>query len=273
MTKPELARYFSETGRTEGHGRGYVIPTRGNLPVYGVTTISGRYSDGSGDGGLAQYAADVTLRWANENWSQLASKTDADAYRQGRFRWKDWTNHLAQVGTDAHEWIEYDLLGMEPKPDVWGEAYECVEQWLALREEHWVDPVCTEATVFNPDLGYAGTLDVGGYLDGVLTLGDVKTSRTLRENHRIQLAALSKCPVLMVKGEDGEWREEEAPKWERLAFYHLRPDYYNPVNGVEEEAYWEIEYVAPGEVDHLFEIFQGLLRSKAAEDQLKAVRK
>jgi hypothetical protein len=251
LSKPELARYYSETGQSEGHGRGYVIPTRGDpekgLPVFGVTSISGRYSAGIGnEDGLAQYAADVMLRWANENWSLLAERSDADAYRMGRFRWKDRTNHLAQVGTDAHEWIEVD---------------------------HWIEPTLAEATVFNPEYEYAGTLDVGGYIDGELTLADVKTGRNLWENNRVQLAALAKCPILMVKGEDGKWREEEAPKWERFAFIHLRPEYYNPVTGVTEKTYNEIEYVDPAEIDPLFDIFTGLLQGKIAEGKLKALRK
>ncbi len=282
MSRPELARYYSETGQSEGHGRGYVIPTRGDpkkgLPVYGVTSISGRYSAGIGnEDGLAQYAADVMLRWCNENWSLLGSRSDADAYKWGRFRWKDHTNHLAQIGTDAHEWVEVDMrreMGEDLEyPDQWAEALEVVNQWIKLRENHWLEPILSEATVFHPDLGYAGTLDVGGYLDGVLTLGDVKTGRSTWETNRIQMAALAKCPVLMVKGEDGKWREEEAPKWEQFAFYHLRPWYYNPVTGITEKAYWEIQYVPPDEIDDLFEIFKGLLQGKQAEDRLKARRK
>lgn len=277
MSKPELARYYSETGQAEGHGRGYVIPTRGDpkkgLPVWGVTSISGRYSDGIGnEDGLAQYAADVTLRWANENWTALAGKSDEAAYRGGRFRWKDHTNHLAQVGTDAHEWIEAELTGQE-LPLMWGEALEVAHQWVNLRQQHWLEPEWVEATVFHPDYGYAGTLDFGGYCDGVLTLGDVKSGRNLWESNRIQMAALSKCPIIMVKDAEGVWHEEEAPKWEQLSFFHLRPDYYNPVTGIHEKSYWEVEHMDMDEVDDLFEIFLGLLRGKEANDRLKKRRK
>lgn len=272
MGKPELARYYSETGNQEGHGRGYVIPTRDNLPVYGVTTISGRYSDGSGEGGLAQYAADVTLRWANDNWNLLGSRSDEQNYKQGRFRWKDYTNHLAQVGTDGHEYVEADMTGMI-LPEMWGEALEVAQQWELLKQNHWIEPAYVEHTLFHPDYGYAGTMDLGCYFDGPLSLMDVKTSRALRENHRIQVAALAKAPILMVKGEDGKWREEEAPKWEQYGFIHLRPDYYNPVTGKGEDAYWEVQWMDPDEIDDLFEIFLGLLRGREAEDRLKASRK
>lgn len=269
MAKPELARYYSEK---DGDARGYVIPTRDDARAYGVTSISGRYHDGKSFGGMAQYAADVTLKWANDNWNLLGSRSDETNYRHGRFRWKDWTDHLAQIGTDAHEYIEADLTGA-PLPDMWGESLEVAEQWLKLRQEHWIEPTLVEATVYHPDLGYAGTLDFGGYFDGILTLGDAKSSRAIRENHRLQMAALSKAPVLMVKGEDGKWREEETPDWEQFAFFHLRPDYYNPVNGMSEAAYWEVEIMDPGEIDDLFEIFKGLLQGKYAEDRLKARRK
>lgn len=269
MSKPELARYYSEK---DGDARGYVIPTRDDRRVYGVTSITGRYSDGGGEGGLAQYAADVTLRWANENWNLLGSRSDEQNYRNGRFRWKDYTDHLAQVGTDSHEWIEADLTA-QPLPDMWGESLEVVDQWVDLRQNLWLEPTNVEATVYNHEYGYAGTLDYGGFVDGILTLGDVKTSRAVRENHRLQIAALAKCPILMVKGEDGTWHEEAAPAWGQFAFFHLRPDYYNPVNGKSESAYWDVEYVDPDEIDDLFQIFLGLLRGKEAEDRLKAKRK
>ncbi len=269
MSKPELSRYYSEK---DGDARGYVIPTRDDARAYGVTPITGRYHDGKSFGGMAQYAADVTLRWANDNWNLLGSRSDEVNYRQGRFRWRDWTDHLAQIGTDAHEYIEADLTGAE-LPDQWGEAFEVAEQWLAFRQEHWVEPLLVERTLYHPDLGYAGTMDFGGYIDGTLTLGDVKTSRTVRENHRLQIAALSKCPVLMTKLPDGTWIEEEPPAWEQYAFIHLRPNYYNPVNGKSESAYWKLDVMDPDEIDDLFQIFCGLLSGKVAEDRLKARRK
>lgn len=271
MSKPELSRYYTES--SGGDARGYVHPNTGEK-AYGVTSISGRYSEGAGKGenGLAQYAVDVTLRWANENWNLLGSRSDEQNYRNGRFRWKDWTNHLAQIGTDAHDYIEEDLNGRE-LPVVWGEALEVAEQWVKFRTNHWLDPEAVEVTVWNRTLGYAGTLDISGYLDGVLTLLDVKTSRALRENHRLQVAALAKAEFLMVKHEDGTWTEEPMPEWEQFGFVHLRPDYYNPVNGNGEEAYWELQFIDPEEVDDLFEIFTGLLRGKIAEDRLKARRK
>lgn len=270
MAKPELAKYYSEK---DGDARGYVIPTRDNAKAYGVTSISGRYSSGGNGEGLAQYAADVTLRWANENWNLLGSRSDEVNYRNGRFRWKDHTNHLAQVGTDSHEYIEADLTG-QPLPDQWGESFEVAEQWLAMKQVHWFTPLHVEQTVYHPDLGYAGTLDYGGYIDDdVMCLADVKTSRALRESHRIQMAALAKAPILMQKNPDGAWREEPAPKWEKFAFIHLRPDYYNPVNGKSEDAYWELDILDPDEIDDLFEIFCGLLTGKKAEDRLKARRK
>lgn len=274
MGTPELAKWYSEGGQAEGHGRGYRIPTRDNAFAYGVTSISGRYSTGGNGENLAQYAADVTLRWANDNWNLLGSRSDETNYRNGRYRWKDWTNHLAQVGTEAHEYIEADLQGL-PLPDQWGESFEIAEQWLALKQQHWIDAPYVERTVYHPDLGVAGTLDIGAYVDGEpgLCLLDTKTSRLLRENHRIQMAALAKAPIIMRKDENGVWREDEAPKWERFGFVHLRPNYYNPVNGKSEDAYWELEWMDSDEIDDLFEIFKGLLQCKQAEDRLKARRK
>lgn len=271
MGKPELAKYYSEGGNSEGHGRGYRHPLT-NEYVYGVTSISGRYSAGGGEGGLAQYAADVTLRWANENWSILGARDDAANYRQGRFRWKDHTDHLAQVGTDSHEFVEADLTN-QILPEQWGEALEVAHQWVDLRNHHWIEPRHVEHTVWSHTHGYAGTFDLDCFWDGIPSLMDVKTSRLLRENHKIQMAAMIRADVLMVKGEDGTWREEPMPEWERYGFIHMRPDYYNPVNGASEKAYWEVEWMENDEIDDLYAIFLGLLDGKKAEDRLKKRRK
>ena len=272
MSKPELAQYYSEGGANQGQGRRYKHPHTGEY-AYGVTTISGRYSEGfGGDAGLAQWAADTTLRWANDNWSLLGSRSDEQNYRNGRFRWKDHTTHLAQVGTDAHEWIEADLTGGE-LPIMWGESLEIAQQWVNFRSHHWIEPTHVEQTVWNHTLGYAGTFDFGGYLDGIPCMLDVKTGRNLWENNLIQQAAMAKCEVLMTKQADGTWVEEPMPQWDQLGFIHLRPDYYNPVTGAQESAYWELELMDMDEVDDLFEIFTGLLVGKKAEDRLKARRK
>lgn len=273
MSKPDLAQYYSEGGAGQGQGRRYKHPLTEEY-AYGVTTISGRYSEGwGGNDGLAQYAADVTLRWANENWNLLGSRSDETNYRNGRFRWKDHTNHLAQVGTDAHEYIEADLTPGAELPFQWAEALEIAHQWVKLRQRFWLEPDYVEHTVWNHTYGYAGTFDFSGAVDGVPSLMDVKTGRLLRENNRLQQAALFKAEVLMVKHADGTWTEEPMPKWEQVGFIHLRPNYYNPVNGDTEQAFGEIEFMDMDEIDDLFEIFLGLLQGKKAEDRLKAHRK
>lgn len=272
MSKPDLAQYYSEGGANQGQGRRYKHPHSGEY-AYGVTSISGRYSEGfGGDAGLAQWAAEVTLRWANENWSLLGARSDETNYKQGRFRWKDYTTHLAQVGTDAHDYIEADLTGAE-LPLMWGESLEIAEQWALLRQEYWLEADYVEHTVWNHTYGYAGTFDFSGWVDGERCMLDVKTGRNLWENNLIQQVAMAKCEVLMVKQADGAWTEEPMPQWDRLGFVHLRPNYYNPVTGAEEQAYHEIEWLDMDEVDDLFDIFLGLLRGKIAEDRLKSRRK
>lgn len=261
---PPLAQYWSEK---EQDGRAYKHPHTG-VRVPSVTTITGMEDKP----GLAQYAADTTLRWAVENWSLLGSRSDEDSYRAGRWRWKDHTNFLAQIGTDAHAVVEADLNGLWELPEVWGEAEECVEQWYAFRQAHEVVPVYTEVTCWSHEHGYAGTADIIAIIDGVPTVSDLKTSRGLYDAHKMQAVALSRADVLMIQ-EGDEWIEVDMPEFEALRLIQIRPDYYNPVNGKTEEAFWHMEDVPREEWDHLFQMFLGYKEAWTAKQALKGLRK
>lgn len=52
-------------------------------------------------------------------------------------------------------------------------------------------PIYLEKSVFSPELGYAGTMDYYGYLDGKLIIGDWKTSKAIYKDNTFgaQLAA------------------------------------------------------------------------------------
>jgi len=52
-----------------------------------------------------------------------------------------------------------------------------------------VIPKYLELTVLNKDYAYAGTIDFIGEIDGKFTIADWKTSKTVYENHLLQLSA------------------------------------------------------------------------------------
>lgn len=244
-------------------------------------------------GGLIQWSVDQTVKWAVKNWQSLGQKSDQSAFNQMRYRHTDVLNDRAQIGTDAHAWIEADLTGQWEMPVVKGEAYECVQQWLKLRENHKVEPRHVEVTAFNRTDGWMGTLDFGGYVDDILTLGDAKTSRAIQHGHKMQIAALSRAEGYLVeteegtegasemvplKGSDGKkretwWKEIEAPKYQAFAFFKLRPNEYDPYMSRNIPAYWELDYLDPDEIEFLYDEFVSYRHAWQAKQNQKKLQK
>lgn len=265
MAGPELAQFWTDSKQD---GRRYKHPHTGEF-VPSVTTITGMEDKPN----LIQWAADMTLRWAVDNWNTLGQRSDQQAYNWGRYRWRDVRDERALIGTESHEWVEQDLTDGWNYPKLSPEAAQCVQQWQLLRAQHVLEPVHVEVTAWNHTDKWAGTLDYGGYVDGVLTLGDVKTSKGLWDGHRMQIAALANAEVLMIKQEDGTWIEIEPPKWERYSFFHLRPDYYDPMREQTIPAYWELVHMDADEIPFLYEEFLGYRTVWGAQQKRKELAK
>lgn len=212
---PELAQFYSEK---DDDGRVYKHPLTGEkLPS--ITTVL-KMADKAG---LSQWAADQAMSWAVANHHLLGSRSDEDAFRGGRYQWKKFRDERAQVGTGVHEAIEAEHTGSWDYPQLDDEQLRIMEQWRALNEEHEIVPVLSEFTVWFPGK-YAGTADGLWYIDGVLTLVDVKTSKNHWPEHDAQLSALANAPILMSKDMAGVWSELRMPKFDRVAIIHLRED-------------------------------------------------
>lgn len=263
---PKLAQYWDDKKQD---GRAYKHPITGHR-VPSVTSITG-LEDKSG--ALTQWSVNLTLAFAAKNWQDFGRMSETDVMRRGRYRHKDVLNERAQIGTDAHAWAEADLLGEWEYPEVEGEALECVWQWQDFRKHHEVDPVHVEVTAWSHKDDWAGTMDLTGYIDGVLTLADLKTSKGLYDSHRMQLAALANADVLMIEKPDGSYDEIEPPKYEQFSFIHLRPDYYDPMKEVTIPAYWELVHMDPDEIPSLYKQFMGYRNAWEGQRELKTLRK
>lgn len=125
--KPALAQYWSES---KEDGRAYKHPVSG-VRVPSVTTICG-LADKSG---LAQYSADRTAKWCNDNLSLLMNKSDEDAIRGARFRWRDHADERANVGTEVHEWVETWVEDGFAYPPLGHDAQQCVDRFLDFTVE------------------------------------------------------------------------------------------------------------------------------------------
>lgn len=265
MTQPKLAQFWSDS---KEDGRRYKHPHTGDL-VPSVTTITG-LADKSG---LAQYAADRTLRWASENWAWLASNGEESVWRGGRFRWKDHADERANVGNEVHTWIEEWINDGFDYPTLGHDAQQCVDRFHDFRAEHDFQPMFTEVTAWSHKHGYAGTLDWLGYLDGRLVIGDTKTSRKIHDEHKLQLAALRKADVLMIEAEDGTWSEVEMPEVEGSVILQLRPDEFDPLYRRDERSFYHVEILEEDEIGSHFAEFLAYRAIWGEREVRKALRK
>lgn len=175
MTAPQPKRSTGHTYTFEGK----------NYPS--VTTILHATEDG---GGL-------------DNWRKAFIHTDfktADEY----------TRYTSIRGTLVHfnilNKIANTILDPSHLPPLseWWDRREQLIQDVDIAKKLWEEtpitirtPIVVETPYYHPDLGYAGTPDMMGRvtystsyttpIDNVITIVELKTSRGVRENHRIQL--------------------------------------------------------------------------------------
>lgn len=131
--------------------------------------------------GLIQYEKDGLLNWAA---------------REG-FQWQNTRQRLAAVGNHTHALVQH-TLNTEPAKFVEenrkvapvnrryvDNAFKAFGRWC---EGKTIEPLAVEQTLKNEKLGFAGTPDFIGLVDGYLVLIDWKTSSDIRTQHLIQLA-------------------------------------------------------------------------------------
>jgi hypothetical protein len=240
--------------------------------------------------GIAQWAVDNTAAYAVANVDGLLNRTQEQGYGFLRWYWKrdpiagDLTdirnysngvlNDAAELGTLLHDWVaaEHDAC---PYPDVTNASeffWEMVEEWNAFAAKHTITPLYSEVTLWNKELGYAGTADGIWEIDGEIALIDLKTSRNTWDEHWMQLIALRECDTMLVETSEGEWLEMEAPKYNKLALVHIRPSDTDK-NGNPMLPFANMKVMPEAEYDVMFSAFKGLLSVTHALSDIKNLRK
>ena len=253
MTAPPLARYFSDA---ENQGRGYIDPRDPTkAPVPGVTSIIKLVAKD-----MSQHGADMAIKWVIENWWKFnpGGKSDESAFRQARYRHKDFRDERAEIGTGVHAYIEDWINGREPDPEFYDvEQQQMIAQFHEAVFMTGMTFQSTEATVHGGD--WAGTLDghctayserLGRYATGIV---DFKTSRGIYQEPMMQLAALKNAKTMFrqvdkdTKGAyhvedrnrgDSWWLVEDAPEVETAWVLQLRGDSWHGEQFV--PAKWEL---------------------------------
>lgn len=180
MTSPKLAK-------TTRSGRTYTHPNSGrNHPS--VTTVLGIV--GKADA-LKHWAANEVAKYAvahRDTWAALDAAAAIDLLKREPLRMLD---RAASRGTDVHAIAEaYAKTGALPS---WAdEIAGYVDALRTFFNEQQPQPVLIEQTVFNEEVGYAGSFDMVAKVpslgDGLCIL-DYKTSKAVYPDVAAQLAA------------------------------------------------------------------------------------
>lgn len=293
MTEPILSIRASGYG-----GRGYALPTRpdpeGKPTKYpGITTVISALDKG----GVVQWAVDHTAAFAVANAAVLAERDEDWGFRYLRFyhsRKPDYDNpetnlhnyhsgvldDLSNQGTIIHQAIEAFI-----KDDLFGypewtrpEQEEAFEQFLDWTSENVEEFLAAEATVFNPEAGYAGTGDFWARMrDGSLMYIDVKSARNIHDSHIMQGAAILKAPIRIEESEDGvefkgrKWAEVPALRVEKAGILQVRQ---RSVDGYGNEipAFCKLHTIPDAEIDPAYEQFLGALQARKGQAKLREVR-
>lgn len=285
MTLPKLAVAQSGFG-----GRGYKNPVTGSGRIVpSVTTILKNESKDA----LIQWAVDQTAGYAVANAEKLLTQSEEWGFKGLRWYYKKQAplegkgvdlnsyyngvrDDAADSGTWIHEWIQADTVPELQYPstdDVGKPQWEMVEAWEQWKAGKEIIPHFTEVTVWNEELGYAGTFDGIWQVDGKHYLMDIKSSRGLYMSTWMQIAALNACPEAFVPKDEDNYmslRDWQKPV-EGFAVLHIRPgDWDNRGNYMAPFCKW-VEMPMP--IDKYFEGFKGLLQFGKAKRELEALER
>ena len=104
---------------------------------------------------------------------------------------KTKSEEALDIGTQVHDLCERLIMGM--LVSVTEETKNPIDQFLAFQKNHKVEWICTEKIVCSPTHLVAGRLDSLAFVDGILSLVDLKTSSRISESYFLQTAGYSMC--------------------------------------------------------------------------------
>ena len=160
----------------------------GNESFTSVTTLLGALSKPA----LVNWAAKMVAEYAVDNGAEIMALAKAD--RDGAIRalkgspWQKRDN-AGLLGTAVHEQIEARIIGQTPA-EASPEVADRVGYFEAFCRDYSPEFEAAEATVYNREYAYAGTLDSIAVVGGERFIIDVKTTKSgVYPDHALQLAA------------------------------------------------------------------------------------
>lgn len=190
-----------------------MVPSITNVISHAPSSLGGWF----GYMAAGAVAKDPRLAASLGNPSQLRAVVQEASKAADRYR-----DQAAQRGTRVHYYCEQVALRALGAPNDALAARAALaqngEEQFACRFDEWwelyqVRPIAPEITVWNKELGYAGTLDLVATIGGRLCLIDFKTKNTDRDGQVkamddkvvMQLVAGMKAEESLVNAQTGQW--------------------------------------------------------------------
>lgn len=183
----------------KGGSRFYVDPTtRVKLP--GVTSILGMLPKGF----LGPWNAKLAAEWAVANVhivADLAKRDPKSAEELIKGAARRYTQSRADIGTAAHGMFEAMAAGQELDhvPAEMEPYYRHFSEFLATWQPEVIDQ---EFTVWDEEIGYAGSADAAVVIEGTRLVLDYKTSKDVHPETGLQLAAYRHAVQIMLADGD-----------------------------------------------------------------------
>jgi hypothetical protein len=175
------------------------------IKLWSVTTLL-RLGLGTSDA-LVNWAVKTTASAAFDRY-KILSEFIADDDREGAVKWltdQRWqkSGAAAARGTNLHAAAESLALGVVPK-EVDKIVKPYVEQYGRFLEEFQPEFLMSEAPVYSPTYGYAGTCDGVAIIDGQRVVFDVKTTEHGPDSGRSR-PPFSEAALQLVAYRRAEW--------------------------------------------------------------------
>lgn len=140
---------------------------------------------------LIPWAAKMSAEYAVLHREALASLPAEDAISLIKGNWRKKRNNAADFGTLIHDFLDRGV-----RPDSLPEL-GYIRQAEDFIHVAGLEVDETEVSICNPEVGYAGTLDVLATHNGDRIICDWKTGSGLYESHAMQLVALGEATFRM----------------------------------------------------------------------------
>ena len=124
-------------------------------------------------------------------------------------------DRASKFGTAVHKATELYDLGRLDYDSLDAALMPYLEAWIKFLNDTGFKIECIEEKIYS-QFGYAGTLDRIGYLNGKLTLLDIKTTTSIMKTNALQLAAYKNA-----------WQEMHDKTIDQIVCVQLKPLKYS----------------------------------------------